>query len=344
MSSKKNSSSSQHNNIEQENEHSTSPQTIIITNSLNEKKYEISKRIGKGGWGVTYLCYDYKKRVRALKVEKDTALQCEIEILEHAKKKKCVHLAKIYDYGNCPELDEPFIIMECLGKNVSDIKTNLPGKIFSKSTALRVLMQCLNGLRELHMLGYISRDIKPSNFCVGRNSIAPKSIYIIDFGVARSFKNDNSQTIVNEYSPSSWKGTAKYCPLANHLYHKQCRRDDVESWFYMAIELLEGKLPWSGVNRKFRTTIEEYKRMLRDHDCNFYIKSPIFLKDILLKIDSWKFLEAPKYSYIQDLFTKEIEKEGYKFDDPYDWETRSLNNMNEIISEVATSDDNNNKK
>ncbi|CEF69770.1 Protein kinase domain and Serine/threonine-/dual specificity protein kinase, catalytic domain and Protein kinase-like domain-containing protein [Strongyloides ratti] len=344
MSTKQNTSSNQYNNIEQENENSTSPQTITITNLINGKKYEISKRIGKGGWGVTYLCYDYKKRVRALKVEKDTALECEIEILNAAKKIKCIHLAKIYDYGSCPELDEPFIIMECLGKSVSDIKSNLPGKMFSKNTALRILMQCLSGLNELHMLGYISRDIKPSNFCVGRNSIAPKSIYIIDFGVARNFKNDNSKTIIKECLPTSWKGTAKYCSLANHMYHKQCRRDDVESWFYMAIELLEGRLPWNGVNRKFRSTIEEYKKMLREPDCNFYVKSPKFLKDILIKIDSWKFLEEPNYSFIQNLLIQEIDREGYKFDDPYDWETIPLNDMKEIVSEIITSEENNNKK
>uniref|UniRef100_A0A0K0FTZ5 Protein kinase domain-containing protein n=1 Tax=Strongyloides venezuelensis TaxID=75913 RepID=A0A0K0FTZ5_STRVS len=335
--------SNQQSDFEQENEHSTSPKTITITNAKNDKKYEISKRLGKGGWGVIYLCYDRKKRTRALKVERESALDIEIQILEAAKKSKCIHFAKIYDHGNCPELDEPFIVMQCLGRNVADIKKHLPGKIFSKNTALRVLMQSLSGIKELHVLGYISRDIKPSNFCVGRNSIAPKSIYIIDFGVSRSYKGDNEKTVINEYSPSAWKGTAKYCPIANHLYRKQCRRDDVESWFYMAIELLEGKLPWNGVNRKNRSLIEEYKKMLREKDCEFYIKSPEFLQNLLLKIDGWKFLEVPDYRYIQTLLGKEVLKEGYNFDDLYDWETGSLNEINEIVSEVVTSEENNNK-
>uniref|UniRef100_A0A0N4Z8R7 Protein kinase domain-containing protein n=1 Tax=Parastrongyloides trichosuri TaxID=131310 RepID=A0A0N4Z8R7_PARTI len=320
-----------------------SPQTVTITNALNGKKYEISKRLGKGGWGITYLCYDYKHRTRALKVERDTALVYEIAILQEAKKHKCIHIAKMYDHGNCPEFDEPFIVMECFGKNVADIKKNLPGKIFSKGTALRVLMQALDGIKELHMVGYISRDIKPSNFCVGRNSVAPKSIYIIDFGVARNFTKDNEKTVINEYSPSAWKGTAKYCPIANHMYQKQCRRDDVESWFYMALELLEGKLPWNSINRKSRTIIEEHKKLLRDPGCEYFVKSPPFFQEILLTIDKWKFLERPKYSYIYKLFSDEVEKIGLKFSDPYDWESGIINDIKEVNTEVLTSEDNNNK-
>lgn len=35
----------------------------------------------------------------------------------------------------------------------------------------------------------------------------------------------------------------------------QCRRDDVECWFYMTIEFIKGKLPWSEISKYERDKI-----------------------------------------------------------------------------------------
>uniref|UniRef100_A0A0N4Z9C1 Protein kinase domain-containing protein n=1 Tax=Parastrongyloides trichosuri TaxID=131310 RepID=A0A0N4Z9C1_PARTI len=318
---------------------SSRSRSIVVLNKRNGKQYRIVKQLGKGGYGTVFLCYDHKNRIRALKTERDPALNQEIQILNEARRKKCVHIIKMYDHGTCTSLDEPFILMTCLGRNLSDMKKRLPNKMYTKSTVYRILMQTLTAVHELHSLGYVSRDIKPSNFCVGRPNIAPRSIFIIDFGVARDFRNDNEQTVINEFSATAFKGTVKYCPIANHLFKKQCRRDDMESWFYMAYEFFEGKLPWHRISRKARHRIKDIKTILRTPTPKMFSQSPKFMHELLLKIDGIKFLEKPNYCYIHQLLVTAFNEAGYKFDEEYDWERyqkEEPSNDNKVLEEISS--------
>lgn len=36
-------------------------------------------------------------------------------------------------------------------------------------------------------------------------------------------------------------GTIYYAPMSAHNFSEQCRKDDLESWFYMIIEMIIGK-------------------------------------------------------------------------------------------------------
>uniref|UniRef100_A0AC35UI92 RING-type domain-containing protein n=1 Tax=Rhabditophanes sp. KR3021 TaxID=114890 RepID=A0AC35UI92_9BILA len=96
-----------------------------------------------------------------------------------------------------------------------------------------------------------SERLKPY---VGRPDVSPRIIHNIDFGVSCEYLPDNESTIINEYCPSAWKGTVCYCRIVNYFYKKQCRRDDVESWHYMCLELFYGKLPWHSVHTKLKSS------------------------------------------------------------------------------------------
>ncbi|CEF62252.1 Protein kinase domain and Serine/threonine-/dual specificity protein kinase, catalytic domain and Protein kinase-like domain-containing protein [Strongyloides ratti] len=318
---------------------SSRARSLVISNKNNGKIYTIKRQLGKGGYGTVFLCLDYKNRIRALKVEKDPALTQEIKIFKEAKNKKCIHIAKMYDYGTCNELVDPFILMTCLGKNLSDVKKRLPKKMFTINTTLRVLMQTLSAIRELHSLGYVSRDVKPSNFCVGRPTIAPKSIFIIDFGVARDFRNDNESTIINKNTVTTFKGTVRYCSLANHFFRRQCRRDDIESWFYMSYEFFEGKLPWQRISRKYRQRIKDIKTILRTPTPKMFAKTPKFMYNLLLDIDKIKFLEKPNYDYIHNLLHTTFIESNYSYDELYDWELQTIPSLfEENLEEELTTE------
>ena len=60
--------------------------------------------------------------------------------------------------------------------------------MLSKGTAVRVALQTLQSLEELHSCGFLSRDVKPQNFAVGSEREMPyRTIFVFDFGLARRY-------------------------------------------------------------------------------------------------------------------------------------------------------------
>lgn len=60
-----------------------------------------------------------------------------------------------------------YLIMELVGKSLSDLKINRPSKVFSVGTGIFAAMQCLEALQDLHHLYFIHRDLKPANYAIG---------------------------------------------------------------------------------------------------------------------------------------------------------------------------------
>jgi len=59
------------------------------------------------------------------------------------------------------------------------------------STTLRLGFQILKGIESIHEVGFLHRDVKPSNFAVGRTPQTMRRIYMLDFGLARQYTNAN---------------------------------------------------------------------------------------------------------------------------------------------------------
>lgn len=47
-----------------------------------------------------------------------------------------------------------------------------------------------------------------------------------------------------------WRGTTRYGSLNAHQRQDLARRDDLESWLYMIVELTKGSLPWRFITGK----------------------------------------------------------------------------------------------
>ena len=79
---------------------------------------------------------------------------------------------------------------------------------------------------------------------LGRNKKS-KIIYLIDYGLAREYREPNSLLHIGERkSRDGFLGTVRFASCNVHLEIEPSRRDDLESLFYSIIYMAKGSLPW----------------------------------------------------------------------------------------------------
>ena len=111
---------------------------------------------------------------------------------------------------------------------------------------LTIGIQIITRLEQIHRKGFVHRDIKANNFTIGRGDKA-NIVYIIDFGLAKKYKDLKTGQHIAIRGGKSLVGTARYASIASHDGYEQCCRDDLESLGYLLLYFLRGKLPWQGI-------------------------------------------------------------------------------------------------
>jgi serine/threonine protein kinase len=89
------------------------------------------------------------------------------------------------------------------------------GKRLSLSTTINIAIQIITRLEQIHRKGFVHRDIKANNFMIGRNDKA-KLVYIIDFGLAKRYKDLKTGAHIPVKGGKSLVGTARYASIASH--------------------------------------------------------------------------------------------------------------------------------
>ena len=111
------------------------------------------------------------------------------------------------------------------------------------------LISILQIISKVHDAGVVHRDIKPENFMfnieIKKDGCIEKKINIIDFGLSRFYMKGDKH-VTNTYNKSI-VGTLRYISRYVHEGNVYSRRDDIISIIYVAIYLIKGKLPWSGL-------------------------------------------------------------------------------------------------
>lgn len=202
------------------------------------------------------------------------------------------------------------------GPSLRRMMKGIPGHQFTPSTSLRLSIEMLKIIKQFHQEGYIHRDIKPSSFYILPSKKFP--LQLGNLGLARKFY-DQMQT-VPERQNCGFVGTPKYASTSAHQNLDLSRRDDLLSWFYSIIELINGSLPWS--SKKKKAEIYEAKQSLNFAELKGDAGSAE-MANIYLIIKNCQYEEEPKYDHIMAYLIQIMKTKNYKWTDPYDWETLS---------------------
>ncbi|MFN5064653.1 MAG: protein kinase domain-containing protein [Aphanizomenon sp.] len=210
---------------------------------LQDGKYTIEKKLGHGGFGITYLAKDKKENLVVIKTLKDTDADSDDFdkflqdlINEAIKLAKCSHHPHIVKVYECiKEGDIWGIVMEYIeGEQLGHLG------VLSESQALDYIQQIGDALTVVHQNGLLHRDVKPGNIIVRNNK---SEAVLIDFGIARDFTSNLTQTHTTHK-------TIFYAPLEQ--YKRRAERGAFTDVYALAATLykvLTGKEPEDSQSR-----------------------------------------------------------------------------------------------
>ncbi|MCX4241201.1 serine/threonine-protein kinase [Paraliomyxa miuraensis] len=145
-------------------------------------KYEVLRRIGRGGMGTVYVAHDPElDRKVALKVLRADRTRGRERMLQEARalaKLSHPNVVAVHEVGLHDD-DRVFVAMEYVeGKTLRAWLEAGPAR-----TALYdVFVQAARGLQAAHRAGLVHRDFKPENVLIGDDG----RVRVVDFGVAKT--------------------------------------------------------------------------------------------------------------------------------------------------------------
>lgn len=226
---------------------------------------------------------------------------------------------KIYEYGKIL-YDNVYVnglVMELLGKSLEQLFISC-NRRFSLKTVLMLGEKMVNSIEYLHHKNYVHRDIKPDNFVFDARG---GKLYLIDYGLAKEFRNPATFKHREMRTDKSLTGTARYASLRTHQGYEQSRRDDLESVGFCMVYFLKGRLPWQGLRAK--TKQEKYDKIRESkQSVSLYelcMDLPKELHSFCFYVRNLGYEDMPNYAYLRTLLNDALRQRGWKNDSMFDW-------------------------
>jgi len=161
----------------------------------------------------------------------------------------------------------------------------------------------LSAIEEVHKAGIIHRDVKPSNFVMGRNPQRELTVFLVDFGLAKDHLNMQTMKPHQARRHTDFRGTIPYASLSAHQKQELGRKDDLWSFFFVVMEFLDEPLPWKANTNKDEVKVLKTKAFKRPTKCllpTLHKKHPEIF-DLFKYLQKLKYQDDPDYEYVRSL-------------------------------------------
>jgi casein kinase 1 len=286
-------------------------------------RYVLGKKLGSGSFGDIYLAVD-QRTSEHVAVKLESVKAPHPQLLYESKLYRIlaggVGIPNVHWYG--VEGGYNAMVIDLLGPSLEDVFTQC-GRKFSLKTVLMCADQMLNRVEYLHAKNFLHRDMKPDNFLVGLGR-KQNQIHIIDFGLAKKYRDPKTQQHIAYREGKSLTGTARYASVNTHLGIEQSRRDDLEALGYVLMYFIRGQLPWQGL--KGHTKKDKYDR-IRDKKMSTPFEvlckhAPTEFVTYLNYCRSLRFEDRPDYAHLRRVLKDLFFRENFQYDFVFDWTLR----------------------
>ncbi|XGW12825.1 hypothetical protein V3C99_013461 [Haemonchus contortus] len=225
---------------------------VITDDNLDEEsreysRYEVLVKYNEGRYSAVYIvvkqtCTDNEEvldsTLYAMKsgLRKDSPctklrFKRELQVLKDLKNGNAMRSPHLIDSGRV--CDRSYIVMTLLDRNLEKLKESVKGT-FRPTSVYHLAAEALSAIEDVHVLGYVHRDVKPTNFCVGLQ-VAAVRLFLIDFG-----ETVKSGKTIRYATPDAY--SLPYMSIDAHKRAVAKPKMDLESWFYTFSELLYPQL------------------------------------------------------------------------------------------------------
>ncbi|GFV52219.1 myosin light chain kinase, smooth muscle [Trichonephila clavipes] len=212
----------------------------IESGSTFTERFDLKEEVGKGRFGTVYRCVDRScsrpraaKVIRCLKVKDKEKVRQEIEIMSRLHHPKLMQVLAAFESGR-----NMIMVMEYISGGELFERVIADDFVLTEQDCILFMRQICDGVSYMHKNNVLHLDLKPENIlCKTRTS---HKIKIIDFGLARIYKQDESLRILF--------GTPEFVAPEVINYEPVCPSSDMWSVGVICYVLLSGLSPFMGDN------------------------------------------------------------------------------------------------
>ncbi len=320
------------NNINKDNLGFNADTINFFKNHINYNPSELllseKNVLGEGHFGKVY-CSTYKNQssLVAVKLTKNNLKEAinEINLLN------CLininGVPKVIDF--LTNNNKSMIIENLCGPSLDKLHWFCSNK-FNEYTIIKIAINIINILKEVHNYGIIHRDLKPGKICYGifskDNNKLIKSLNIIDFGLAKKYSYNYSDE-ESKKRPGYFVGTMIFGSNSTLEGIEQQPKDDLESPFYVLLYLQTGTLPWLHFKSKdkykyINNILQKRKEVPIKEMFAGFTEEVIFIYKSILNLS---LNEKPNYEIYVQILEQALYKYriNYKIEEvKFEWETK----------------------